>query len=586
MRLSNLFMPTRKEDPADAEVVSHKLLVRGAYIRMLTRGIYDFLPLGWRSVRKIEAIIREEMDRAGAQEVRLPAVQPAELWQESGRWTEYGPELLRFKDRKGSQYCLGPTHEEVMTELIRNDVGSYKDLPLNLYQIQTKFRDETRPRFGLMRGREFIMKDAYSFDIDEPGAKRSYQQMFEAYQRIFERLGFEYAAVEADSGNIGGSLSHEFQVLAETGEDEIVRCSGCEYAANVEKAETRRAPQGEAAGAQADLQVVDTPGARTIEEVSAFLKLPASQCVKTLLFHVAGQTVAVLVRGDHVVNEIKLAAFLRARLLADAPATDGDDEATPFELELATDEQIKAATGAPTGFAGPVGLSIPIFADLAVEGLTNFVVGANAPNQHQINVNHGRDFKVDAFADLRLAQAGDLCARCGGVFESHRGIEVGHVFYLGTKYSDAMGAGVQDQNGKLQSLKMGCYGIGVTRILAAVVEQNHDKNGIIWPMAIAPYQVIVLPLQMKNEAVAAAGEELYAALQAAGIDVLLDDRNAGAGAKFKDADLIGIPVRVAIGSRGLAEGKVEVKLRSQPDNEDVALSDALAHIKALVDGQK
>lgn|SRR5690554_518283 len=586
MRLSNLFMPTRKEDPADAEVVSHKLLVRGAYIRMLTRGIYDFLPLGWRSVRKIEAIIREEMDRAGAQEVRLPAVQPAELWVESGRWKEYGPELLRFKDRKGSEYCLGPTHEEVMTDLIRNDVGSYKDLPLNLYQIQTKFRDETRPRFGLMRGREFIMKDAYSFDIDEEGAKRSYQQMFEAYQRIFDRLGFEYAAVEADSGNIGGSLSHEFQVLAETGEDEIVRCSGCDYAANVEKAQTRPAAQSDVAAAPlADLQVVETPGAKTIEEVSEFLKVPASQCVKTLLFHVANQTVAVLVRGDHVVNEIKLTAFLRERIAADAPAKD-DQDAKPFELEMATEEQIKAATGAPTGFAGPVGLKIPVFADLGVEGLTNFVVGANAYNQHQINVNHGRDFKVDAFADLRLAQAGDLCARCGGTFESHRGIEVGHVFYLGTKYSDAMNAGVQDQNGKLQSLKMGCYGIGVTRILAAVVEQNHDKNGIIWPMAIAPYQAIVLPLQMKNEAVAAAGEKLYAELQAAGIDVLLDDRNAGAGAKFKDADLIGIPVRIAIGSRGLDEGMVEVKLRSQAENEDVALGDAVAHIKALVDGQK
>src|SRR5690554_3233876 len=585
MRLSNLFMPTRKEDPADAEVVSHKLLVRGAYIRMLTRGIYDFLPLGWRSVRKIEAIIREEMDRAGAQEVRLRAVQPAELWVESGRWQEYGPELLRFKDRKGSEYCLGPTHEEVMTNLIRNDVGSYKDLPLNLYQIQTKFRDETRPRFGLMRGREFIMKDAYSFDIDEESAKESYQRMYEAYQRIFDRLGFEYAAVEADSGNIGGSLSHEFQVLAETGEDEIVRCVECDYAANVEKAETRPTEVSEATGEQLEMATVDTPGAKTIEEISAFLDVPASNCVKTLLFHVADQTVAVLVRGDHVVNEIKLTAFLRERIAADAPAKD-DQDAKPFELEMATEEQIKAATGAPTGFAGPVGLKIPVFADLGVEGLTNFVVGANAYNQHQINVNHGRDFKVDAFADLRLAQAGDLCARCGGTFESHRGIEVGHVFYLGTKYSDAMNAGVQDQNGKLQSLKMGCYGIGVTRILAAVVAQNHDKHGIIWPMAIAPYQAIVLPLQMKNEAVAAAGEKLYAELQAAGIDVLLDERNAGAGAKFKDADLIGIPVRIAIGSRGLDEGMVEVKLRSQAENEDVALGDAVAHIKALVDGQK
>lgn len=582
MRLSNLFMPTRKEDPADAEVVSHKLLVRGAYIRMVTRGIYDFLPLGWKSVRKIEAIIREEMDRAGAQEVRLPAVQPAELWEESGRWQEYGPELLRFKDRKGSEYCLGPTHEEVMTNLIRNDVGSYKDLPLNLYQIQTKFRDETRPRFGLMRGREFIMKDAYSFDIDEESAKLSYQQMYDAYQRIFDRLGFEYAAVEADSGNIGGSLSHEFQVLAETGEDEIVRCVECDYAANVEKAETRPTEVSEATGEQLEMATVDTPGAKTIEEISAFLDVPASNCVKTLLFHVADQTVAVLVRGDHVVNEIKLTAFLREQLKVDAAAKENKEEAKPFELNMAFDAQVKTATGAPVGFAGPVGLEIPVFADLEVQALSNFVVGANAADKHHTNVNHGRDFEVTAFADLRLAQAGDLCARCGGTFESHRGIEVGHVFYLGTKYSDAMGAGVQDQNGKMQSLKMGCYGIGVTRILAAVVEQNHDKNGIIWPMAIAPYQVIVLPLQMKNEEVIEAGEKIYAELQAAGIDVLLDDRKAGAGSKFKDADLVGIPVRIAIGSRGLKEGMVEVKVRSAADNEDIALADAVEYIKTLV----
>lgn len=582
MRLSNLFMPTRKEDPADAEVVSHKLLVRGAYIRMVTRGIYDFLPLGWKSVRKIEAIIREEMDRAGAQEVRLPAVQPAELWEESGRWQEYGPELLRFKDRKGSEYCLGPTHEEVMTNLIRNDVGSYKDLPLNLYQIQTKFRDETRPRFGLMRGREFIMKDAYSFDIDEESAKVSYQQMYDAYQRIFDRLGFEYAAVEADSGNIGGSLSHEFQVLAETGEDEIVRCVECDYAANVEKAETRPTEVSEATGEQLEMATVDTPGAKTIEEISAFLDVPASNCVKTLLFHVADQTVAVLVRGDHVVNEIKLTAFLREQLKVDAAAKENKEDAKPFELNMASDAQVKAATGAPVGFAGPVGLEIPVFADLEVQALSNFVVGANAADKHHTNVNHGRDFEVTAFADLRLAQAGDLCARCGGTFESHRGIEVGHVFYLGTKYSDAMGAGVQDQNGKMQSLKMGCYGIGVTRILAAVVEQNHDKNGIIWPMAIAPYQVIVLPLQMKNEEVIEAGEKIYAELQAAGIDVLLDDRKAGAGSKFKDADLVGIPVRIAIGSRGLKEGMVEVKVRSAAENEDIPLADAVEYIKTLV----
>jgi prolyl-tRNA synthetase len=577
MRLSKMFMPTRKEDPADAEVVSHKLLVRGAYIRMLSRGIYDFLPLGWRSVRKIEQIIREEMDLAGAQEVRLPAVQPAELWQESGRWEKYGPELLRFKDRKGSEFCLGPTHEEVITDLLRNDVGSYKDLPLNLYQIQTKFRDEPRPRFGLMRGREFIMKDAYSFDIDEEGAQESYRRMFEAYQRICDRLGFDYAAVEADTGNIGGEMSHEFQVLAETGEDEIVSCPECGYAANVEKAETRLPESDASDEASAEFETVETPGQKTIEEISDFLDVPPAKCVKTLLFHCGAtdegenQVVAVLVRGDHEVNELKLAAFLREH-------TDVDFN----ELNMASDALVREVTGAPVGFAGPVGLDIPVFADLAVRDLKNFVVGANAADKHHVNVNHGRDFEVEAFTDLRLAAAGDLCARCGGKFESHRGIEVGHVFYLGTKYSEAMGAAVQDQNGQMQPLIMGCYGIGVTRILAAVVEQNHDDNGIIWPQAIAPYQAIVLPLQMKNEEVVAAGEQLYEELRAAGIDALLDDRNTGAGAKFKDADLIGIPVRIAIGSRGLKDGNVEVKLRSAAEIEDVALDEATEHIKSLL----
>ncbi|QDG52497.1 proline--tRNA ligase [Persicimonas caeni] len=571
MRLSKMFMPTRKEDPADAEVVSHKLLVRGGYIRMLTRGIYDFLPLGWRSVRKIEQIIREEMDRAGAQEVHLPAVQPAELWKESGRWDEYGPELLRFKDRKGSDFCLGPTHEEVITDLIRGDIASYKDLPVNLYQIQTKFRDEPRPRFGLMRGREFIMKDAYSFDIDEEGANKSYEEMFETYKRICERLGFDYAAVEADTGNIGGSKSHEFQVLADTGEDEIVSCPECGYAANVEKAEIRLPEYDGEKFPPQDLELVETPGKKTIDEVSGFLNIAPMRCLKTLIFNCDDTAVAVLVRGDHDANEIKIRGFLKEH-------TDISCE----EINLASDAQVTEITGAPVGFAGPIDLDIPVFADLAVEEMTNYTVGANDADKHYVNVNHGRDFEVEAFADLRRAQNADLCGRCGAPFEGHRGIEIGHVFYLGTKYSEAMDAKIQDENGQMKPMIMGCYGIGVTRILAAVVEQNHDDNGIIWPMAIAPYQVTVLPLQMRNDEVVETGEKLYEELRAAGIEVTLDDRDAGVGQKFKDADLVGIPVRIAIGSRGLKDGNVEIKLRSESDIQDISVDEAVEYVKGLV----
>jgi prolyl-tRNA synthetase len=571
MRLSTMFMPTRKEDPADADVASHRLLVRGGYIRMLARGIYDFLPLGWRSVRKIEQIIREEMDRAGAQEVHLPAVQPAELWRESGRWDEYGPELLRFKDRKGSDFCFGPTHEEVITDLLRGEVKSYKDLPLNLYQIQTKFRDEPRPRFGLMRGREFIMKDAYSFDVDDAGATHSYEQMFDAYGRICDRLGFDYAAVEADTGNIGGSKSHEFQVLAETGEDELVSCPECGYAANVEKAEIRLPEHDGPTFPPEELELVETPDQKTIDEISSFLNIAPMRCLKTLIFNCDDTAVAVLVRGDHDANEIKIRDFLQAHT-----------DISCDEINLAGDAQVSELTGAPVGFAGPIGLDIPVFADLGVEEMTNFVVGANEADKHYVGVNHGRDFEVEAFADLRRAQPGDLCGRCGAVLEGHRGIEIGHVFYLGSKYSEAMDASVQDADGQMRPMIMGCYGIGVTRILAAVVEQNHDDDGIIWPMPIAPYQVIVLPLQMRSDEVVATGEKLYDALTEAGIEVLLDDRDTGVGQKFKDADLIGIPVRVAIGSRGLDEGNVEIKRRSASDIEHVAIDEAIDYVKDLV----
>ncbi len=572
MRFSTLFLPTRKEDPAEAEVISHKLLIRGGYIRMLARGVYDFLPAGWRSVRKIEQIIREEMDNAGAQEVHLPTVQPAELWKESGRWTEYGPELLRFQDRKGADFCLGPTHEEVMTDLVRGEIKSYKQLPLNLYQIQTKFRDETRPRFGLMRGREFIMKDAYSYDVDEASALRSYDIMFEAYHRIFKRLGLNYRAVEADTGNIGGSRSHEFQVLAETGEDEIVSCSGCGYAANVEKAEirvevTERDPSVELK----KIHKLATPGQKTIAEVAKFLKQKPDRLLKTLIYVADDTTIAVLVRGDHEVNEIKLKAYLNSQT-----------EIACNELNLASDAEVERVTGAPVGFAGPVGLEIPIFADLQVQAMSNFIVGANENDAHYVNTNYGEDFAVTVFADLRQAGAGDLCARCGTAFESHRGIEVGHVFFLGDKYSLSMGATYSDEGGAEHPMQMGCYGIGVTRILAAVVEQNHDDNGIIWPMAIAPYHVMLLPLQTQDAEVLAVAERLYTELKAAGVEVLLDDRDLRPGNKFKDADLIGIPLRVNIGSRGVKDGQVELKLRTEADHRLVAIDDVVAEVSRIV----
>ncbi len=572
MRMSQGFVPTRKEDPADADVASHRLLIRAGYIRMLARGIYTFMPLGWRSVKKIEAIVRQEMDAAGAQEVHMPAVQPAELWKESGRWEEYGAELLRFEDRKGAGFCLGPTHEEVITDLVRNDVSSYKQLPLNLYQIQMKFRDETRPRFGLMRGREFIMKDAYSFDLDEAGAQKSYDIMFEAYNRICERLGFEFRAVEADTGNIGGSRSHEFQVLAETGEDEIVSCSACGYAANVEKAELKIEELTRDASIELKpLTNIETPSKKTINDVAEFLKLPAASLIKTLIFMADGEAIAVLMRGDQGANEIKIKAFHKKQTGKDVT-----------ELRMAVDGEIWDATKAPVGFAGPMGLTIPVYADWSISALVNGAAGANLKDTHAINVNHGRDYEVSAFGDFRLAQGGDPCGRCGGSFEVHRGIEVGHIFYLGTKYSQALNATVQDEAGKQCFLEMGCYGIGVTRMLAAVVEQNHDENGIIWPLAIAPYHVTILPLQIKDPEVVAAAEKIYAELRAAGVEAILDDRDLRAGGKFKDADLIGIPLRITIGSRTLQEGQVEFKARQDADNTLVNVDEVVALVTQKV----
>jgi prolyl-tRNA synthetase len=567
MRLSKTLVPTLKEAPAEAEVPSHIFMVRGGYLRKVAAGIYSFLPLGWRVVQKIAQIVREEMDRAGASEVFLPAVIPAELWQESGRWEQYGAQLLRFKDRKGGDFVIGPTHEEVICALVRSDVRSYRQLPLNLYQIQTKFRDELRPRAGLMRGREFIMKDAYSFHVDETDAKREYQNMYETYRRIFTRCGLAFRAVEADTGNIGGSLSHEFQVLAETGEDALVACDRCDYAANVEQAQSRTDGAPVAGGAAGEVMAkVATPGKHSIEEVSAFLKVPPRALVKTLVYLADAKPVAVLVRGDRTVNEIKLKKALGAE-----------------EVLLASDTAVREVTGAPVGFAGPVGLKIPVYADLEVLAMGDFVVGANEADAHLRGVNVGRDFQPAGRGDYRQAAPGDRCPRCeDGTFKGYRGIEVGHVFFLGEKYSRPMGATFLDVDGREKPMTMGCYGIGVTRIVAAAIEQNHDKDGIVWPVPLAPYEVALLELQQDDDRLVAVCQSIYQELQAAGIEVLYDDRDERPGVKFKDADLMGIPFRIALGKKGLAEGVVELKRRRSPEVRKIKIEEIAALVIAEV----
>jgi prolyl-tRNA synthetase len=543
MRLSKYYAPTLKEDPAEAEVVSHRLMLRAGMIRKLTSGIYTFLPTGLRALDKVARIAREEMDRAGALEILMPAVQPGDLWKETGRWEFYGKELLRFKDRHDRDYCLGPTHEEVVTDLVRHEVRSYRQLPLNLYQIQTKFRDEIRPRFGLMRGREFVMKDAYSFDRDEEGANVSYQAMYQAYCRIFARLGLRFRAVEADTGSIGGNFSHEFMVLAETGEDTIAACPACEYGANLEKAEAVVPPGTKPAAPQAWAKVA-TPGQHTVEEVAKFLSVPESQVIKTLIFEADGRPVAALVRGDRELNEVKLKNALKAET-----------------VNLASPEQVKAWTKAPVGFAGPVGLSVEtILADRELGLGTDYVVGANAADEHLVHVDLERDCSLTGFADLRSVAPGDPCPKCGAPLGLTRGIEVGHVFKLGYKYSQAMKAVYLDEQGKEQIIFMGCYGMGVSRVIAACIEQNHDASGIIFPPAVAPYQVGVLCLDPKGEGLAKA-EEIYAWLGQQGLEVILDDRDERPGVKFKDADLMGWPMQVVVGSKGLSRGIVEVKDR-------------------------
>jgi len=554
MRLSSFYAPTLKEDPADAEVVSHKLLLRAGMIRKLTAGVYTYLPLGLRALNNVARVVREEMNRAGALEVLMPAVQPGDLWKESGRWNVYGKELLRFVDRHDRECCLGPTHEEVVTDLVRHEIRSYRQLPLNLYQIQTKFRDEIRPRFGLMRGREFVMKDAYSFDKDEAGADTSYFAMYGAYARIFSRLGLQFRAVEADSGPIGGSFSHEFMVLADTGEDTIVACSDCEYGANLEKAEAVGHVVGEV-GLCPPAEVVSTPGTHTVEQVTAFLGVAADRIVKTLLYVADGKVAAALVRGDREVNEVKLKNLLGAT-----------------EMELAAPEAVVRATGAPVGFAGPVGLGADVvYADAELAGGSDWIVGANAADAHLRHVDLARDAKVESFADLRQVAPGDVCPTCGKPLVFTRGIEVGHVFKLGTKYSKSMGAVYLDEEGKERHIIMGSYGIGVSRVVAACLEQNHDEHGAVFPPPMAPFEVALLNLSPKDETATAKAMELHDLLVGLGVEVLLDDRDERPGVKFKDADLMGFPIQVVLGGKGLARGVAETKDRRTGEKGELPL---------------
>jgi prolyl-tRNA synthetase len=564
MKTSQLLIPTLREAPGEAETVSHRLMLRAGLIRKVASGIYTYLPLGLRVIRKVEQIIREEMNRAGAQELLMPMASPAELWKETGRWDFYGKELLRFKDRHERDFCLGPTHEEIITDLFRREVKSYRQLPLNFYQIQTKFRDEIRPRFGLMRGREFLMKDAYSFDRDEAGARENYHKMYDAYHRIFTRCGLTFRAVEADTGLIGGSSSHEFMVLAETGEETVVYSDTGTFAANVERADVLP-PDSVEADAALPIRSVSTPNCRSIEEVTACLKVPAHRLVKTLLYSTGKETVAVLVRGDHAVNEIKLKKALGVP-----------------EIELAGPATVEKATGAPVGFAGPVGLKgIRIFADHAIPALKNVVVGGNQLDTHYVDANWGRDFTADQVLDLRNAQAGDPSPKQDGILKATKGIEVGHVFMLGTKYSKAMSATFLDPQGKECLAVMGCYGIGVGRSAAASIEQNHDERGIIWPYPIAPFHIHLIPVSQSdktNEATI----RLYDELQAAGFEVLWDDREDRAGVKFNDADLIGAPFQVVVGDKGLAEGMIEVKVRRTGIKTRVAPADLVQHLRTAV----
>lgn len=564
MRMSKLLMPTLREVPAEAEITSHKLMLRAGLIRKLAAGIYSYLPLGLRSLKKVEQIVREEMDRAGAQELLMAALLPAEAYQASGRWEVFGPSMFKLKDRGERDFCLGPTHEEIFTQTVIDNVRSYKEYPMTLYQIQTKYRDEGRPRFGLMRGREFIMKDAYSFDLDEKGLDESYKKMYEAYCRIFTRLGLDFTVVDADSGAMGGSGSQEFMVKSPVGEDGIAYCDDCGYAANYEKCECIPAEREQIEG-DLELEKIETPNAHTIEELVNSLGMAAHNFAKTIIYKADDKYIAAMVRGDRDVNEVKLKNLVGC--------TD--------DLELAEPAVVRELTHAQVGFAGPIGLDIPVYADKEVALMKNFVVGANETDMHYKNVNIGRDFEPDTIADIRVVVTGDKCPKCGGTIKSEQGIEVGHIFKLGTKYSEALGLKYLDESGKQQTVIMGCYGIGVTRCLAAAVEQLHDDNGIIWPVSIAPYQAIVVPANYKSEEQMAAAEKLYEELNAAGIETLIDDRSERAGVKFKDADLIGIPVRVVVGKK-VGDGIVEYKERTMEKAEEIKLDEAAEKVIAFV----
>ena len=565
MRASRYLIATQKETPADAEIISHQMMLRAGMIRKLASGLYSWLPMGLRVLRKVERIVREEMDKSGAQEVLMPAVQPAELWQESGRWEQYGGELLRMNDRHGRDFCFGPTHEEVITDLIRNELKSYKELPANFYQIQTKFRDERRPRFGVMRAREFIMKDAYSFHVNAESLNDTYQVMHRTYCAIFDRLGLDYRPVEADSGAIGGSASHEFHVLASSGEDAIVFSTDSDYAANIEKAEAV-APAGDRSSPSEEMAEVATPEQRTIAAVATFLNVDASRCAKTLLVKAEEDDkghsglIALILRGDHTLNEIK--------------AENLPDVAEP--LTMATDEEIEQVVGCKAGSIGPVNLPVPVIVDRSAAHMVDFVCGANKEGHHLTGVNWERDVALSRVEDLRDVVEGDPSPDGKGTLEIRRGIEVGHIFKLGNKYSKAMNATVLDENGKSAILEMGCYGIGVSRIVASSIEQNHDDKGIIWPDAIAPFEVAIVTLNgHKSPSVMAAGEKLYEQLRQAGFDVLLDDRNERPGVKFADMELIGIPHRFVVSERGLTAETLEYKGRRDEDKQDIPLAEAL-----------
>ncbi|WP_346937435.1 proline--tRNA ligase [Clostridium sp.] len=560
MKLSKMLISTLREVPGEAEIASHQLMLRAGMIRKSATGIYTFMPNGVRVLKNVENIVREEMDRAGAQEFLASALIPANLWQESGRWDVMGPEMIRLKDRNGRDFCLGPTHEEVFTDLARNEIKSYKQLPLNLYQIQTKYRDERRPRFGVMRSREFIMKDAYSFDKDNEGLDVSYMKMYEAYNKIFTRCDLEFSAVEADSGAMGGSGSAEFMVKSDIGEDEIAFCTRCNYAANTEKA-TSKLEEVEREVEQ-ELKKTETPNVRTIEELVAFFNTNDKKFAKTLIYKADDKVVGVMVRGDRSLNETKVSNALGGVM----------------ELEMADAETVLNATSAEIGFAGPIGLKVDILlVDEEVTRMSNFIVGANDTGYHYENVNHEKDFK-GIVGDYKLVSEGDMCPKCGSPINIRRGVEVGHIFKLGTKYSESMGANYLDENGKSVPLVMGCYGIGVNRTVAAIIEQHHDENGIIWPMAVAPYKVIIMPANVKNEEQMKMAEKIYEDLKSRGIDVLLDDRNERVGVKFKDSDLIGIPIRVTVGKK-IVEDIVEFKLRKSQDIEEVNMEDVVCRIE-------